>query len=265
MLGTNKKNFNGSSNAVILPPAQIPVRIESFFPGSTVGEYALGYGFQVITDGGSGSGPGLPGGIAVVTADFSNTLSWGGITSVEKVSSGEPITDYVISSSSGFDYTKSFEAQVPVPGDFNGNGVLDAPDIDDLTGQSAGGTNPAAYDLTGDSLVNTDDVNAWVMNLFNGWIGDTDLDGEFNSGDLVIVLASGTYEADVASVWSTGDFTGDGRTNSGDLVAALADGGYEAGPRAAVASVPEPTALVLLMLGLCGVATLRRARRGGSS
>jgi hypothetical protein len=117
------------------------------------------------------------------------------------------------------------------PGDFNGDGVLDAADIDELTGQVAASTHPALYDLNGDSLVNIGDIGVWVTDLYNSWIGDANLDGEFNSGDLVAVLATGTYEADVDSVWSSGDFNGDGRTNSGDLVAALADGGYEVGPR----------------------------------
>jgi hypothetical protein len=147
------------------------------------------------------------------------------------------------------------------PGDFNGDGNLDGADIDDLTGQSAGGTNPAAYDLNADALVNDGDVNVWVKDLFNSWIGDADLNGEFNSSDLVAVLASGTYEADVASVWTTGDFNGDGRTNSGDLVAALADGGYEVGPRAATAAVPEPAGMALLTLGLGGLITWRRCTR----
>jgi len=63
------------------------------------------------------------------------------------------------------------------------------------------------------------------------------------------VLASGTYEVDVASVWSTGDFNGDGRTNSSDLVAALSDGGYEEGPRLpAAVPVPEPSTVVLVMV-----------------
>jgi hypothetical protein len=84
-----------------------------------------------------------------------------------------------------------------------------------------------------DNLVNAVDINQWVKDLFVSWVGDADLNGEFNSSDLVTVLASGTYETDLDSVWSTGDFNGDGRTTSGDLVAALADGGYEAGPRAA--------------------------------
>jgi hypothetical protein len=140
-----------------------------------------------------------------------------------------------------------------VTGDFNGNGVLDLPDIDDLTAQSAGGANPAGYDLTGDALVNSADVEFWVRDLFNSWMGDADLDGQFSSTDLVTVLASGSYEADVDSVWSTGDFNGDRRTNSTDLVVALADGGYEAGPRMAVATVPEPSSVALLLLGLVAI------------
>jgi hypothetical protein len=144
-------------------------------------------------------------------------------------------------------------------GDFSGNGQLDAADIDDLTTQAAGGTNPASHDLNADSLVNDGDVSVWIKDLFNSWVGDANLDGEFNSTDLVNVLASGTYEADVASVWSTGDFNGDGRTNSSDLVAALADGGYESGPRAATASVPEPAGAVLLLVGMLSLLGRRRS------
>jgi hypothetical protein len=147
------------------------------------------------------------------------------------------------------------------PGDFNSDGVLDAADIDDLTGQSAGGLNPAAYDLNADALVNDVDVRSWVRDLFNSWVGDANLDGQFNSSDLVAVLASGTYEADVDSVWTSGDFNGDGRTNSADLVAALADGGYELGPRAAVAAVPEPSGMLLAVMALLAAAAARRAVR----
>jgi hypothetical protein len=144
-------------------------------------------------------------------------------------------------------------------GDFNADGVLTSADLDDLTTQSAAVTHPAAYDLNADALVDATDIQVWVKDLFNSWIGDADLNGEFNSGDLVSVLASGSYEADVDSVWSSGDFNGDGRTNSGDLVAALADGGYEAGPRAAAAVVPEPSSLGLLLAALAG--WRRRPRR----
>jgi hypothetical protein len=156
----------------------------------------------------------------------------------------------------------SIDLLVSLPGDFNSNGVLDTGDIDDLTTQTAAGNHPAGYDLTSDSLVNVDDINVWIKDLANSWVGDANLDGQFNSSDLVTVLASGTYEADVASVWSTGDFNGDGRTNSTDLVAALADGGYEAGPRAAVSAVPEPASGcgALLAVGLITVARRRAIR-----
>ena len=146
-------------------------------------------------------------------------------------------------------------------GDFNGDGVLDATDIDDLTQQSAGLTNPAAYDLNGDSLVDANDVSEWISaaDIYKSWVGDANLDHEFNSSDLVVVLAAGTYETGAAAVWTTGDFNGDGVSNSSDLVAALSGGGYEIGPQAAVAAVPEPST-ALLCLGL-GAALLAQRRR----
>jgi hypothetical protein len=145
-----------------------------------------------------------------------------------------------------------------LPGDFNANGTLDAGDIDDLTSKSAGGTNPAAYDLNADSQVDDGDIGVWVKDLFHSWIGDANLNGEFSTSDLVVVLASGAYETNVAAVWSTGDFNGDGRANTSDLVAALADGGYEAGPRTAVAAVPEPSSTALGVLGALAMGILRR-------
>jgi hypothetical protein len=149
-----------------------------------------------------------------------------------------------------------------LPGDFNSDGVLDAADADLLTVSISAGGNPPAFDLNDDGLVNTDDLTVWVHDLRNTYFGDANVDGEFNTTDLVQVLASGTYEADVDSDWSRGDFNADGRTNSSDLVAALADGGYEAGPRAAVASVPEPSVgRVLAILVLCGYPLVRRRSR----
>jgi hypothetical protein len=147
-------------------------------------------------------------------------------------------------------------------GDFNDNGDLDAGDLDLLAAQQQSATPDSAFDLSGDSLVNLDDRILWVTSADykHTWMGDADLNGEFNSSDLVSVLASGTYEADVPATWSTGDFDGDGRANSGDLVAALADGGYEAGPRTAVAAVPEPTTLSLMLLAGLSVVSLCRRR-----
>ena len=134
--------------------------------------------------------------------------------------------------------------------DVNGDNVVDVNDIDDLTAQSASGDNNLAYDLNADLAVNESDVVVWVKDLFQSWIGDANLDEEFNSGDLVQVLSSGTYEVDVDAAWTTGDVNGDGRANSSDLVAARSDGGYEQGPRDSVRAVPEPTSLIIVMTGM---------------
>ena len=135
-------------------------------------------------------------------------------------------------------------------GDFDGNGSLDIGDIDALTMQSASGANTASYDLNADAKVDASDISVWIRDLKHSWIGDTNLDGQFNSGDLVNLFAAGTYENGSAAKWSTGDFNGDGVFTTSDLISALSDGGYEQGARAAVSAVPEPASAMLLVLGI---------------
>jgi hypothetical protein len=83
--------------------------------------------------------------------------------------------------------------------------------------------------------------------------GRRDLNGEFNSSDLVSVFTAGKYETGNSATWSEGDFNGDKLFSSGDLVTAFQ------GPRAAVNAVPEPTSIVLgLVWLLCVVKTFRQ-------
>lgn len=56
--------------------------------------------------------------------------------------------------------------------------------------------------------------------------GDANVDGVFDSADLVDLFARGAYEADVDASWLDGDFDGDGRFDSADLIEALALGDY---------------------------------------
>jgi hypothetical protein len=163
------------------------------------------------------------------------------------------------SDSTTFRFMHVADAHIPgLPGDFNSNGILNVGDIDELTTQTSAMSNPSAFDLNSDALVNSSDVTIWIQDLFHSWLGDANLDGQFNSSDLVQVLAAGTYEADLTAVWSTGDFDGNGRFETSDLVTALADGGYEQGSRAAVSAVPEPVSWVMLIVGLIGIAIRRR-------
>ena len=150
-----------------------------------------------------------------------------------------------------------------LPGDFNGNGELDIDDINQLGLQAASRENNPIFDLNADTFVNQTDVTIWVKDLKNTWIGDANLDGEFNSGDFVEVFTAGKYEADVEAVWGEGDWNSDARFNSGDFVVAFTDGGYERGPAAiAAASVPEPSGFVMLVLALCAVVGRRTIRLG---
>ena len=136
-----------------------------------------------------------------------------------------------------------------LPGDFNGNGELDAGDIDELSARIQAGDNVASFDLSGDGVVNIDDLTAWVKDVRKTWFGDSNLDGEFNSSDFVQVFTAGLFETEAAATWETGDWNGDGVFDSSDFVTSFTDGGFEVGPLATNA-VPEPTGVIGLLIGL---------------
>ena len=147
-----------------------------------------------------------------------------------------------------------------VPGDFDGSGVLDLPDIDQLTAASASGNGDTKYDVNQDGRVDRGDVELWIKSrdFAFSWIGDSDLNGLFESGDFVKVFTEGKYETNQPAVWSQGDWNGDGLFDSSDFVAAFTDGGYEVGPRSAVAAIPEPASIFLMAVGLVILRLTRR-------
>jgi hypothetical protein len=144
-------------------------------------------------------------------------------------------------------------------GDFNSNGEFDAGDLDVLLSEILSGNNPVDFDLNGDAKVDAGDYSAWVKDVKKTWIGDSNLDGEFNSTDFVVVFGASQYEDNEAlnSTWATGDWNGDGEFNSSDFVTAFVDGGYEKGPRPA--AVPEPNVLASFVLAML-IGFVRRQR-----
>lgn len=98
----------------------------------------------------------------------------------------------------------------------------------------------------------------YVHDVLGTWVGDSNLDGEFNSSDFVQVFTAGKFESGEAASWADGDWNGDGVFGSGDFVSAFTDGGFEIGPRPAAAAVPEPSTFVLL--SLAGIVLLRRRK-----
>ena len=137
-----------------------------------------------------------------------------------------------------------------VEGDLNYDNVLDVNDVNVVSRNIALGSTNARLDLNDDDKVDHSDFHYLVTGLMNTWIGDSNLDGEFNSGDFVDVFTAGKYETGDFANWSEGDWNADGRFDSTDFVAAFSDGGYEQGPRMAVASVPEPSGLLAPLLGM---------------
>jgi hypothetical protein len=102
----------------------------------------------------------------------------------------------------------------------------------------------------------------YVRDVLRTWVGDSNLDGEFNSSYLVAVFQTGQYEDPLErnSSWVTGDWSGNGEFDSSDLVFAFQDGGFELGARPALAAVPEPSSMIPLAIGIIAMGRLRRSR-----
>jgi hypothetical protein len=140
-------------------------------------------------------------------------------------------------------------------GDFDGDGDIDADDIDILMANLGG--DPGEFDLTDDGVVDQDDVDEWVFNIvpigenIGTVYGDFNLDGEVNAGDLALLATNyglvGTWG------WATGDGNGDGNVDAGDLAMLATNYGTVVHP------VPEPITMSLLAIG--GAALLRRRSR----
>ena len=104
-------------------------------------------------------------------------------------------------------------------------------------------------DLDGDQDIDFEDLEIWVHDVKQTHFGDANLDGQFDSQDLVSVFQAAEYEDQIIgnSKWEEGDWNGDGEFDSRDLVLAFQDGGYS---ESGIASVPEPSSSLAVILAL---------------
>ena len=82
----------------------------------------------------------------------------------------------------------------------------------------------ATLDENGDGAVNLADRVIWVETHANTWVGDANLDGEFNSSDFVAAFTAGKYETGEMATWGEGDWDGNQVFDSSDFVAAFTSG-----------------------------------------
>jgi len=112
-------------------------------------------------------------------------------------------------------------------GDFDQSGVVDVYDLDLLGYALRTGPEPQ-FDLNADGQLNDLDWRTMVYDVLTTSFGDANLDGQFDSSDLVLVFQAGEYEDSLAtnSTWAGGDWNGDGEFSSADIIFAFQTGGY---------------------------------------
>ena len=147
-------------------------------------------------------------------------------------------------------------------GDFTGEGEYACADIDQLVAAIASGSNLETFDLTGDGIVDNDDLDAWLAtagaldNLSgNSFLpGDANLDGFVDASDF---NAWNSNKFSHSAGWCGGDFNADGVTDASDFN--LWNSNKFTSSNDLVA-VPEPGGMLLLLLG-CGGLLRRRNRK----
>ncbi len=101
-----------------------------------------------------------------------------------------------------------------------------------------------------------DDLDVAVSRMLHG---DANGDGKVDINDLTIILAN---YGQTGVTWSQGDFNGDGKADINDLTIVLANFGLGTGSSAdGLAAVPEPSALVLVGLGVVSLVGCTCRRR----
>jgi len=147
---------------------------------------------------------------------------------------------------------------VTLPCDFDGDGVCNLGDLDELLYNGLSGTD-LKFDLSGNGTLDLADRDEWLAqagseNIGEPYVlGDADLNGIVNASDLNTL--GGVWQQTDLTSWAEADFNGDGVANAADLNSI--GGNWQHGVPAA-AAVPEPSSCRLLILSLALLLIRRR-------
>jgi hypothetical protein len=102
----------------------------------------------------------------------------------------------------------------PLAGDFTGDGLVNALDINEIRRAINTGNSNTRFDVDGNGSVTEPDVRFLVENIIRTSMGDANLDFAVDGTDFNIWQ---TFRFLNSTNWSTGDFNGDGRTDASDF------------------------------------------------
>ena len=125
--------------------------------------------------------------------------------------------------------------------DVNRDGRTNGEDVDALCSAVHQQLDPISnYDLNDDGQLNVEDVESLLQQRLGTVVGDVNLDGMFNSSDLISIFQSSEYEDNVASnsTWREGDWNCDGDFTTSDFIHVFAKRTYvqQSVPRSVVAA-----------------------------
>jgi len=123
-----------------------------------------------------------------------------------------------------------------VLGDLNGDGLVDAADIDTLRASYADPAADPLFDLDGDGDADIDDTDVLVHDILGTEYGDTNLDRIVDIVDLALMRA---YFGRPDLGWAGADINGDGVTDLADLTILRGTFGFIGAPPADGAGAPD--------------------------
>ncbi len=197
-----------------------------------------------------------------VVDDLASRTRWDFSKSIHSSFTNLPLIDYSSTETLVRDHLEMVNAVTVLPaplsaGDFDGDGGVNAGDVDFIFSQIAAGTHFPDLDLDGDGAVGREDVVELVNNLLDTKFGDVTLDGKVNDDDLSVLSENWLSAAGMG--WADGDVTGDGVVNGADLSLLAQNWQFDnsaGGSPTGSSPLPEPATMLLLAAG--GLALLSR-------